>query len=136
MSSKKDQDATRDDDNGKEEEEQGTGNNRVPRLDAEIESMMYGFGDEKRVNQKTLALVNALTVDYIQSVTVKAVECGAPKGRLREEDLLFVVRHDRKKRARAVELMQRWQDLKRARQLTDHIDKPGYRIVPEFLVQD
>src|SRR3989338_6905576 len=96
----------------------------------DIKGLLFGFGDVREPDVRTVTLLNAIAIDYIQKVTLVAmahhdrlrgqapvnmtdgcvhfpafaVEPGTY--RLRPEDLLYVARKDRRKRQRATELIE------------------------------
>jgi transcription initiation factor TFIID subunit 13 len=53
-------------------------------------------------------------ISYFQPQTTRAIQIGK-KGKLQTEDLVFLIRKDRKKYARAIELLQMNEELKAAR---------------------
>lgn len=75
---------------------------------------MYGFGDEVDVREDTAELMEDYLVDYISTLTVRAMSFTAkPKA----ADFLRVLRHDRNKVSRAQQLLRMDKELKSARAL-------------------
>uniref|UniRef100_A0A6B2LV85 Transcription initiation factor TFIID subunit 13 n=1 Tax=Arcella intermedia TaxID=1963864 RepID=A0A6B2LV85_9EUKA len=81
--------------------------------------MMYGFGDVKNPEDETVNLMQELVFEYIREMTFKASEVASKRGKIQPEDLVFVIRKDRKKYARAIELLSMNEELKRARKQFD-----------------
>ena len=94
--------------------------------------MMYGFGDEPPLDE-TLDLVEDIVIEYATGLLHRAVDAAAERGRVRvggrlapgalaPEDLLALVRGDRRKAGRAAELLEMQGDMLRARQVFDPRD--------------
>lgn len=47
--------------------------------------------------------------------TAKAMQVAAKRGRLQTEDIVFLIRKDRKKHARVIELLRMYDELKKAK---------------------
>jgi transcription initiation factor TFIID subunit 13 len=80
----------------------------------ELISMMYGFGDVSNPYDASVELLEDMVLDFIYEMTTRAIQIGK-KGKLQTEDLVFLIRKDRKKYARAIELLQMNEELKAAR---------------------
>eukprot|EP01124_Arcella_intermedia_P001404 TRINITY_DN10763_c0_g2_i1.p1 TRINITY_DN10763_c0_g2~~TRINITY_DN10763_c0_g2_i1.p1 ORF type:complete len:136 (-),score=29.14 TRINITY_DN10763_c0_g2_i1:99-467(-) len=85
----------------------------------DLPTMMYGFGDVKNPEDETVNLMQELVFEYIREMTFKASEVASKRGKIQPEDLVFVIRKDRKKYARAIELLSMNEELKRARKQFD-----------------
>eukprot|EP00027_Filamoeba_sp_ATCC50430_P011599 CAMPEP_0168545332 /NCGR_PEP_ID=MMETSP0413-20121227/2905_1 /TAXON_ID=136452 /ORGANISM="Filamoeba nolandi, Strain NC-AS-23-1" /LENGTH=175 /DNA_ID=CAMNT_0008575429 /DNA_START=29 /DNA_END=553 /DNA_ORIENTATION=+ len=71
----------------------------------ELKHMMYGFGDTKNPLPESVDLLEDIVVEYITEMTQKSMQMGSKRGKLQTEDLIFLIRKDRKKYARAKELL-------------------------------
>jgi len=85
--------------------------------------MMYGFGDVVNPLPESVDLMEDLVVEYITEMTQKAMQIAAKRGKLKTEDLLFLVRKDGKKYTRVVELLRMNEELKNARKAFDVDEK-------------
>eukprot|EP01127_Copromyxa_protea_P005471 TRINITY_DN1539_c0_g1_i2.p1 TRINITY_DN1539_c0_g1~~TRINITY_DN1539_c0_g1_i2.p1 ORF type:complete len:102 (-),score=24.18 TRINITY_DN1539_c0_g1_i2:141-446(-) len=83
----------------------------------ELPKMMYGFGDVEHPDPESVALLEEITVEYITAVTRKAATVGSKKGSLQPEDIVYVVRKDPKKYARAIELLKVNDEVKRMKNI-------------------
>uniref|UniRef100_A0AAD5DV64 Transcription initiation factor TFIID subunit 13 n=1 Tax=Chlorella ohadii TaxID=2649997 RepID=A0AAD5DV64_9CHLO len=102
--------------------------------------MMYGFGDDVAPLPETLDLVEDIVLDYASTLMRKAMDSAAERGKLRKpnapgagtaigaEDVLFLVRKDPRKYARAKELLIMDEEIRKARQLVE--DEEVARAVP------
>jgi transcription initiation factor TFIID subunit 13 len=77
--------------------------------------MMYGFGDAKEPDPDSIALMEDMLVEYLTNVAHRSMEVAERRGRMQTEDLLYVIRNDRKKFARVDELLEMNAKLKDAR---------------------
>ena len=84
-------------------------------VDATVAYMMYGFGDAKEPDPDSIELMEDMLVDYLTNVAHRAMEVAERRGRMQTEDLLYVIRNDRKKFARVDELLEMNAKLKDAR---------------------
>lgn len=85
---------------------------------------MYGFGDVPRPLTESVDLMNDIVHEYVQTMTTKAMKIAAKRGKLQIEDFFFVIRKDKKKYARAEELLRMAEEVKRAKKGMD-IDGKG-----------
>ena len=81
--------------------------------------MMYGFGDSKEPDPASVELVEDMLLDYLVNVGHRSMEVAERRGRMQTEDLLYVIRNDRKKFARVDELLEMNAKLKDARRNFD-----------------
>lgn len=93
--------------------------------------MMYGFGDDVSPLPETLDLVEDIVLDYASTLMRKAMDSAAQRGKLRgvrmagagtavgAEDVLFLVRKDPRKYARAKELLIMDEEIRKARQVVE-----------------
>ncbi|GJP74404.1 hypothetical protein CLOP_g4989 [Closterium sp. NIES-67] len=77
--------------------------------------MMYGFGDDPEPLPESVELVEEIAIEYITDMVHRAQEVAARRGRLTTEDVLFLIRKDPRKFARAKELLAMNVELKEAR---------------------
>lgn len=91
----------------------------------ELRAMMFGFGDDANPLPQSVALVEDLVVDYLQRVLHSAADAceersrytrrGGEAPRVKERDLLFVLRKDKRRLQRAQELLEVYEEQKEAR---------------------
>lgn len=83
--------------------------------------MMYGFGDDRQPLASTVHLLEELVVDYVSSLLQQAQQAaehrqrgvrGSGVTRVKDRDLLFVLRKDRRRQDRVVELLEVWKEVK------------------------
>lgn len=98
------------------------------RFQRELRSMMFGFGDDRHPQTETVELLEDMVIDYVRQLLQKAQEVSehrelgskkAGKAKVRDRDLLFVLRKDRRRYERAVELLEVWKEVKAARSSGD-----------------
>ena len=86
--------------------------------------MLYGFGDVRTPLPQTVQLMEDLVVDYISQILRKARSVAEERSlytkgggavKVKERDLLFVMRKDRKRLTRALELLEVHEEIKRDR---------------------
>ena len=88
-------------------------------LGKEIKIMLYAFGDVQTPRQDTADLLEEMVTHYIADMTLKANSVSKRQGKLRTEDLMFVMRKDKKKYSRMQELLYMNEELKKARKAFD-----------------
>jgi len=88
----------------------------------DLKVMMYGFGDVYNPLPESIDLMEDLVHEYIHEMTIKAMAVASKRGKLATEDLIFLVRKDKKKYARVKELLSMYEELKRARKAFDMPD--------------
>ncbi|ETV69744.1 hypothetical protein H257_14591 [Aphanomyces astaci] len=71
-----------------------------------IKHMMHGFGDVWEPDTDTVELMEEIAVEYIRSMTKKAMEISAIRGKLDVDCLLFSVRKDEETLDRANQLLE------------------------------
>eukprot|EP01100_Stratorugosa_tubuloviscum_P016005 TRINITY_DN986_c2_g2_i1.p1 TRINITY_DN986_c2_g2~~TRINITY_DN986_c2_g2_i1.p1 ORF type:complete len:229 (-),score=78.65 TRINITY_DN986_c2_g2_i1:34-672(-) len=79
----------------------------------DIQMMMYGFGDEQNSCPQSIDLIISLVIEFIINLTHEATRVSKKKGKVRVEDFLFAIRHDKKKFSRALELLIMHEKIKR-----------------------
>lgn len=97
----------------------------------ELEQMFYGFGDDAEACPETLQLSQRYVEEFLVETTRLATRL---KESTLEEGILYVIRNDRKKRARAEDLLNRWEQLKAARTFNDALTKE-VATLPKELVE-
>ncbi|KDO27542.1 hypothetical protein SPRG_06810 [Saprolegnia parasitica CBS 223.65] len=70
-----------------------------------IKHMMYGFGDAWEPDSDTVELMEEITIEYIRSMTKKALDLSIAKGKLDADCLIFLVRKYPEKLERVKELL-------------------------------
>lgn len=86
----------------------------------ELRCMLYGFGDDMNPFTETVDFLEDLVIEYITEITHKAMEIGRT-GRVAVEDIVFLVRKDRRKYARVKDLLTMNEELKKARKAFDEV---------------
>lgn len=94
-------------------------------LGKEIKIMLYAFGDVQTPRQDTAELLEEMVTQYIADMTLKANLVSKKRGKLRTEDLMFILRKDKKKYSRMQELLYMNEELKRARKAFDADELEG-----------
>jgi transcription initiation factor TFIID subunit 13 len=85
----------------------------------ELQHMMYGFGDVPNPAPESVDLLEELVIEFVTEMTQKAMQVSAKRGKLQMEDLIFLIRKDKKKYDRVAELLRMHEELKRARKAFD-----------------
>ncbi|KAL7694867.1 putative transcription initiation factor IID, subunit 13, histone-fold protein [Plasmopara halstedii] len=70
-----------------------------------IKHMLFGFGDESEPLDETAELMEDLVVEYIHSMTKKAMDLASIKGKLDTECFIFLIRKDPERYDRIAELL-------------------------------
>lgn len=78
---------------------------------------MFGFGDAWPPDKESVALVEAIAIEYIQSLTLKAQEVATMTGKLDKECFLYLVRKETSKFTRVNQLLSTHEELKKAQQM-------------------
>ena len=84
----------------------------------ELRCMMYGFGDDMNSISESVDLMEEMVVDCITETCKKAMNIGRI-GKVTVEDLIFLVRKDKKKYSRVKELLLMNEELQKARKAFD-----------------
>ncbi len=66
--------------------------------------MMHGFGDDPSPYSETVDLVEELVIQFITEMTTKAMDAGKG-GRVHVNDIIFLIRKDKKKYSRVKDLL-------------------------------
>lgn len=109
------------------------------RFQKDLPQMLYGFGDVRTPLPQTVQVMEDLVVDYVTQILRKASAAAEERARstrsggtsrIKERDLLFVLRKDRKRLHRVLELLEVFEEQKQARgnqqpeELAKSLDKP------------
>lgn len=70
----------------------------------ELKYMMHGFGDDPNPYSDTVELVEELVIQFITETSLKAMDVGK-NGRVHVNDIIFIIRKDRKKYSRVKDLL-------------------------------
>ncbi|BDA43119.1 Transcription initiation factor TFIID subunit 13 [Coccomyxa sp. Obi] len=93
----------------------------------DLKLMMYGYGDAENPFSTTVDLLEDIVVDYVTIMAHTAMERATGRdGKMQPEDVLFLVRKDPRKLARAQELLRMKDEIEQARK--------GLADAPEHLV--
>jgi len=86
----------------------------------ELRLTLFGYGDDQNPYQETVDFLEDLVMEFITSMTQRAMEIGRP-GKVHVEDIIFLVRKQPRMYARVRELLTMNEELKRARKAFDEI---------------
>lgn len=84
----------------------------------ELRCMMYGFGDDINPYTESVELLEDLVIKYINETTRKAMEVGRT-GKITVDDIMYLIRKDKRKCARVKELLLMNEELKKSRKAFD-----------------
>lgn len=80
--------------------------------------MMYGFGDDKNPYTESVEVLEELVLMYVTETTRKAIN-NKRSGKITVEDIMFLVRKDKRKCDRVKELLLMNEELKKSRKAFD-----------------
>jgi len=63
----------------------------------ELRQMMYGFGDVRDPLPESVELMEDMVMDFINDIVTKAMQINKQRSRLTTEDIVFLIRKDKKK---------------------------------------
>jgi transcription initiation factor TFIID subunit 13 len=72
---------------------------------------------------ESVDLMEDLVIDYIREIITKAMQNNPQRNRLTTEDVVFLIRKDKKKYARAIELLQLNEEVKMAKKAIEDLDE-------------
>lgn len=75
---------------------------------------MHGFGDDSNPYSETVELVEELVIQFVTEMTLKAMEVGK-NGRVHVNDIIFIIRKDKKKYSRVRELLMMKEQIDKAK---------------------
>ncbi|XP_045111541.1 transcription initiation factor TFIID subunit 13-like isoform X1 [Portunus trituberculatus] len=101
----------------------GTGG-RKRLFSKELRCMMYGFGDDQNPYTESVDLLEDMVIEFITQMTQRAMEVGR-SGRVQVEDVMYLVRKDKRKYARVHDLLNMNEELKKARKAFDEVKYAG-----------
>lgn len=81
---------------------------------------MYGFGDDLNPYTETVDMIEDLVLQFVADIASKALNFASTE-KICVEDLLFILRKDRRKYCRLKELLEMNHELRRARKAFDEI---------------
>lgn len=84
----------------------------------ELRCMMYGFGDDQNPYTESVELLEDLVLRYINDITRKAIDVGRT-GKITVDDIMFLIRKDRRKCRRVEKLLEMNEELKKSRKAFD-----------------
>ena len=76
--------------------------------------MMHGFGDDPNPYSETVELVEELVIQFVTEMTLKAMEVGK-SGRVHVNDIIFIIRKDKKKYSRTKDLLMMKEQIDKAK---------------------
>nr|XP_058142721.1 transcription initiation factor TFIID subunit 13-like [Dasypus novemcinctus] len=82
-----------------------------PGTGAEVQCMMYGFGDDQNPYTESVDILEDLVIEFITEMTHKAMSIGG-QVRVQVEDIVFLIRKDPRKFARVKDLLTINEELK------------------------
>ncbi|KAI9284565.1 transcription initiation factor IID, 18kD subunit-domain-containing protein [Umbelopsis sp. AD052] len=85
----------------------------------DLKPMIYGAGDVPQPASDTVALMDDLIIDYITEMCLKAAKVAEPRGKVKVDDVKFILRKDPKKMARVEELIYMDDHIRKAKQIVD-----------------
>lgn len=82
----------------------------------DLKVMMYGYGDAENPFSATVDLLEDIVVDYVTTMAHSAMDDATGRdGKMQPNDLLYLVRKDPRKFARATELLRLNDEIKQAK---------------------
>ena len=103
-----------------EDESDKTNAERKRMFSKELRLTLFGYGDDQNPYTETVDFLEDLVLEFITSMTCKAMEIGRP-GRVQVEDIVFLVRKEPRMYGRVRELLTMNEELKKARKAFDEI---------------
>ncbi|CAD7698224.1 unnamed protein product [Ostreobium quekettii] len=88
-------------------------------FEKDLPGIMYGYGDSETPRQETVELVEDIVFEYVSGLLHKAMETASLRGKLKYEDFMFQVRSEPQKIERIQELLQKNEEIKKARKQMD-----------------
>lgn len=88
----------------------------------ELRLMMYGFGDTITPRGDTLQVLHNYLLGYLKNLLIKTQNMARIKGKTKTDDLLYILKKDRRKYARVKDLLSLNEELKNARKAFDFED--------------
>lgn len=85
----------------------------------DLRLMMYGFGDSTTPRKDTTNLVHDYLISYLKTILIKTQNMAKIKGKTKTDDLLYILKKDRRKYTRVKDLLATNEELKNARKTFD-----------------
>lgn len=95
-----------------------------------VKDMMYGFGDVPEPHPESVQLASL----YVSEFMIEMIKLSGrqkiylapnpPKSKVMEDSMMLAIRHDKRKRRRAEELLHHWHNIKSARSFDDGMATP------------
>lgn len=85
----------------------------------DLRLMMYGFGDAKNPRKDTTVLLHEYLIGYLKNLLIKTQNMAKLKGKTKTDDLLYILKKDRRKYMRVKDLLATNEELKNARKAFD-----------------
>lgn len=80
-----------------------------------VRPLMYSFGDDVNPDPEATNVLEEILIDFIMEICYKSQKASGNRGKIKIEDIKFVLRNDTKKLNRVEELLYMQEDIKRAR---------------------
>jgi hypothetical protein len=98
------------------------GNNININFSNELRVLMTGFGDNEHPDSDSVALLEEYVIEYIQNISILAYRRSKRKGfnEIQLKDLLYYIRHDKKKYYRIPTLLELFNTLIKTNKKMDH----------------
>ena len=81
-------------------------------MESNLEEMMYGFGDVWPPNPGSVKMLTGIVENYIEDISIRAVQTSEMRGKLDKECFLYVVRKERRLFNRAARLLKAHEELR------------------------
>ncbi|KAG0435526.1 Transcription initiation factor TFIID subunit 13 [Dictyocoela muelleri] len=85
----------------------------------EIRPMMYGFGDVINPRQDTAEVLQDYIIGYLKSLLIQTQNMAKIKGKTKTDDLLYILKKDRRKYMRVKTLLKLNEELKKTTKAFD-----------------
>lgn len=85
----------------------------------DLRQMMYGFGDSINPRIDTIELLHDYLNAYLRNLLIKTQNMAKLKGKTKTDDLLYILKKDRRKYLRVKNLLRTNEELKNARKAFD-----------------
>jgi len=91
-----------------------------PNFVREIRQLMYAHGDSLNPRTDSAETIHDYLYNYLTEVLRKTKRVSKSRGRAKTEDLLYVIKRDRRKYLRAKELLTTNEEIKKARKIMEY----------------
>lgn len=86
----------------------------------DIRHMMYGYGDVKNPRTDTATVLEAYSLEFIKILLINTSNMARIKGKTKTDDLLYILKRDRRKYTRVKNLLLTNEELNNARKAFDY----------------